>query len=395
MSTTEEIFRDLKNRLQTVLGDSDLDSKKNYYPLSEPYFAGREKELVNDCIETGWVSSAGKYVDEFETKLAEYTGAKYAILASNGTSALHLAYIGAGIEVDDEVLVPALTFVGTVNPIHYMGAIPHFVDVDHKTLGVDAEKLKTYLKDITKKKSDGIYNKNTNRRISALIVMHTFGHAVDLEACKSVCDEFDIALIEDAAEALGTKYKGQHIGHYGAVGAISFNGNKIITTGGGGAVLTNDEGMFKYLKHLSTTAKQPHKFNFYHDDIGYNYRLPNLNSALGLAQIEQLDQFIAAKKKLTDRYRQVFKDIGYGSIYTEPDHSDSNQWLVALLLNDESVRDQLLTKLNDINIFARPVWTLMNKLPMNKNCPTMDLSVSEDLEKKIINLPSSVALGMK
>ncbi len=314
-------------------------------------------------------------------------------MTSNGTSALHLCYLGSGIERGDEVLVPSLTFIGTINPLHYLGAVPHFVDVDRETMGVDPKKLRNYLADISEKDGGVLKNKNTGRTIRALIVMHTFGHSVDLKGCKDVCDEYDLELIEDAAEALGSKFNGVHVGYFGKCGALSFNGNKIMTTGGGGALLTNDGNLAKKLKHLSTTAKVSHAYEFFHDEIGFNYRMTNLNAALGVAQLEQINEFLKAKKVLAEKYKNAFKDFEQGQIFTGPSHSESNEWITNIILNNPEDRDIILTELNMMKIHCRPIWTPMHRLPMNKDFPKMDLSITEFLYERVISLPSSVGLA--
>jgi len=363
--------------------------------LHEPRFAGNELKYLQECIDTGWVSSVGKFVDQFEAMLAEYTGAKYAIAAVNGTAALHICLKLAGVTQGDEVLAPALTFVATANAVTYCGAIPHFVDSEEKTLGLDPHKLESYLAEIAEVRSDVCFNKLTGRRIKAVVPMHTFGHPVDLDPLIELCTRYKLELIEDAAESLGSYYKGRHTGNWGLASALSFNGNKVITTGGGGAILTNDGALAKLAKHITTTAKVPHKWEFYHDMVGYNYRLPNINAALGCAQLEQLPLFLESKRSLASRYREAFKEIGGIRFFTEPDFAKSNYWLNVLLLDEDRAarRNDLLKITNDEGILTRPAWNLMHKLPMFKESPKMELSVAESLERRIINIPSSAVLG--
>lgn len=380
-----EILRALKDTLQT---------EASFVGLHIPTFAGNEWNYVKECLDTGWVSSVGKFVDDFEVKLAEYTGVKRAVAVVNGTAALHICLILCGVKQNDEVLMPALTFIATANAISYCGAIPHFIDSEEKTLGVDAQKLNDYLAEISEQRNGECYNKSTNRRIKAAVPMHTFGHPVNLAELAEVCRKYHIDLIEDAAESLGSFYKGKHTGNYGKVAAVSFNGNKIITTGGGGALLTNDEELGKMAKHLTTQAKVPHRWEFNHDQIGYNYRLPNINAALGVAQLEQLPAFREEKRQLAKRYEQAFQNLPGLKFMTEPEDSESNYWLNTLILDEEfaSERDAILALTNDNGIMTRPAWTLMNKLPMFLNCPKMDLRVAESLERRMINIPSSVGI---
>ena len=368
--------------------------KKDFIALHEPNFIGNEWQYVKECIDTGWVSSVGKYVDQFEQKLVEFTGAKFAIATSSGTAALHICYLLAGVEVGDEVLTPTLTFVGTTNAINYCGAIPHFVDTEEKALGINAAVLDEYLSEISEQKNNICINKETQRPIRALCVMHTLGHPVDLDVLEKVCQKYNIAMLEDAAEALGSYYKGEHVGHRGRVGALSFNGNKIITTGGGGAILTNDKQLAKRAKHLTTTAKEPHPWLFQHDEVGYNYRLPNLNAALGCAQLERLPEFLKAKRQLAKKYANAFEDYKEVRVLREPEYAKSNFWLNAIVLNNVSIRDGLIETLGKNNIMTRPIWNLQHTLPMYQHCPRMSLPVAESLQKGILKLPSSTQLAM-
>lgn len=373
---------------------SVLENENNFIPLHEPLFNGNEWKYVKECIDTGWVSSVGKYVDLFEENLARYTGAKRAVAVVNGTSALHMSLILADVRENDEVLVPALTFIATANAVTYCNAVPHFVDSDINTLGMDAKKLGIYLSEITEIHNGECYNRQTGRRISAVVPMHTFGHSIDLDEMVRVCDKFHLALVEDAAESIGSFYKGRHTGNWGKVSAISFNGNKTITTGGGGAILTNDEELGKLAKYMTTQAKVPHKWEFKHDMIGYNFRMPNINAALGCAQLEQLPVFVAHKRNLAKKYQESLSDIEGITFFKEPSFSKSNYWLNAILLDEEysHQRDEVLTIFNEQGIMARPVWNLMYTMPMFGTCPKMDCNVAESIARRLINIPSSVRL---
>ncbi|TGU70604.1 LegC family aminotransferase [Geomonas terrae] len=363
--------------------------------LHEPNFSGNEWAYVKECIDTGWVSSVGKFVDRFERELAAYTGVKRAVAVVNGTAALHISLLCAGVQPGDEVLIPALTFIATANAVCYCGAVPHFIDTNEETLGADPQKLAAYLERIAAIDAAGCRNRITGRRIKVVVPMHTFGHPVDLDPLAEVCRRFSLVMIEDAAESLGSLYKGRHTGQWGLLSAVSFNGNKTITTGGGGAILTDDEELATRAKHITTTAKVPHPWEFNHNLVGYNYRMPNLNAALGCAQLEQLPGFLLAKRKLAQRYQEVFAAVPGIRVVAEPPGCQSNYWLNALLLDAEfsDQRDAVLQVSNDAGIMTRPAWTLMHRLPMFKECPRMDLSVAESLERRLINIPSSVVLG--
>jgi len=382
-----------------------------FKPLHEPMFAGKEWEYVKECIDTGWVSSAGKFVDKFERMLSEYTGTKQVVAVVNGTAALHISLLLAGVRHGDEVLVPALTFVATANAVTYLGAVPHFVDSEERTLGLDPRKLRIYLDEIGEIRKAGCYNKKTGRPIRAVVPMHTYGHPVDLDPLVETCQRFKIQIVEDAAESLGSLYKGVHTGRFGKLSVLSFNGNKIITTGGGGAIMTDDEELGKLAKHITTTAKLPHKWAFFHDTVGYNYRMPNINAALGCAQMEQLPGFVGKKRALAKHYKKAFSNVDGATLFLEPEFAKSNYWLNVILLNEyrlsrkhdrsssayglrdlTDLRDSILELTNSNDIMTRPVWTLMCKLPAFKDCPRMDLSVAEKLEARLINIPSSVTL---
>lgn len=369
--------------------------QKELLPLHEPLFRGNENKYVKECIDTAWVSSVGKYVDLFEEKLAEYCGVKRAVAVVNGTSALHVCLLLSGVKANDEVLVPALTFIATANAVSYCGAVPHFVDSAYETLGIDPVALDNHLESIAEMKNGSCYNKATGRRISAVVPMHTFGHPVDMDAMQTVCDKYHLALVEDAAESVGSFYKGKHTGNFGRIAAMSFNGNKTITTGGGGAVLTNDEELGRLAKHLTTQAKVPHRWEFAHDMIGYNYRMPNINAALGCAQLEQLPDYIEKKRALAEKYAKALESVKGITFFKEPSFAKSNYWLNAILLARDVAdkRDELLAVLNDAGIMSRPIWNLMYTLPMFKDCPRMDCKVAEDIGRRLINIPSSVVLG--
>ncbi|BBL70271.1 perosamine synthetase [Methylogaea oryzae] len=363
--------------------------------LHEPRFAGREWEYVKECLDTGWVSSVGKFVDRFEADLAAYMGVKHAVATVNGTAALHVCLLLAGIAADDEVLVPSLTFIATANAVAYCGATPHFVDSDEASLGVAPAKLADYLAGIAEVTAQGCRNRLTGRPIKALLVMHAFGHPADLDGLAELCERYRLTLIEDAAESLGSYYRGRHTGQWGLLSAVSFNGNKIATTGGGGALLTNDSALAKRAKHLTTTAKLPHAWEFVHDEVGYNYRLPNLNAALGCAQLEQMEGFLAAKRRLAERYAEAFAGLAGARFFTEQAHARSNYWLNVLLLDPAQAasRDTVLQATHDAGFLTRPIWTPMHRLSMYQNCPRMDLVVTEDLHRRVVCLPSSVVLG--
>lgn len=370
--------------------------RDEFTSLHEPKFQGREWEYVKECLDTGWVSSAGKYVERFERELAQSTGSRYAVAVVNGTAAVHICLLLSGVKAGDEVIIPSLTFVATANAVSYCGAFPHFADVSTQTMGLDPTKLETHLKEISKRGIDGyLYNRITNRRIAAVVPMHTFGHPVDLDSLIELCERYKLPLVEDAAESLGSYYKGRHTGTFGQLAAMSFNGNKIITTGGGGAILTQDEGLAKAAKHLTTTAKVPHRWEFQHDRIGFNYRLPNLNAALGCAQLEQLPDLLEKKRALAKMYHQIFSTFPGISVFREPHFANSNYWLNAIVLEkpDVDLRNNILEQTNNAGFMTRPIWTPMHRLPIYQNHPRMDLTVTEQMEDSIINIPSSAFLS--
>ena len=388
----------LKSRIDpdlvlSILKDC-LPGNEGVIQLHEPYLCGNEWKYVKDCLDTGWVSSAGSYVKEFEIRLSEYTGVRHAVACVNGTTALQISFLLAGIKPGDEVIVPALTFVATANAVTYVGAEPHFADSEERTLGIDPLKLDEWLSETTIVKNGECINRKTGKRIKAVVAVHVFGHPVDLDSLLETCQRFKLELIEDAAEALGSFYKDRHVGQWGCFGILSFNGNKTVTTGGGGALLTNDGELAKYAKHLTTTARISNSLAFYHDQIGYNFRLPNLNAALGCAQLEQLPTFINKKRALAERYERAFANVPGLCFFKEPEFAKSNYWLNAILLDEDqaSQRDPILELTNRNNIATRPTWTLMHKLPMYQQCQKMDLSEAENLERRLINIPSSAFL---
>lgn len=376
--------------VRASIGESD-----GTIPLHEPEFRGNEKAYVLDCIETGWVSSVGAYVDRLEADLARITGVERAVAVVNGTAALQVCLEVAGVQAGDEVLTPALTFIASANAVSYVGATPHFIDSEERTLGVDAAKLELHLRDVAHVIDGVCRNRNTGAPIRALLVMHVFGHPADMDALCEVAERWSLVVVEDAAESLGSFYKGTHTGGRGVISALSFNGNKVVTTGGGGAILTNDAELGRRAKHLTTTARVAHRWNFIHDEVGYNYRLPNLNAALGCAQLERLDDMLARKRVLAGRYEAAVEAVEGVSFLKEPDYGLGNYWLNALVLDDglQTARDELLTALNDAGYMSRPIWTLMHRLPMYSACPRDDLSVAESLEARVINIPSSPRLA--
>ncbi len=376
------------NVLRSVLGEG-------HFALHEPRFANNEQLYLQECIVSTYVSSVGAYVERFEKELAAYTGVRRAIAVVNGTAALQVALRLAGVEANNEVIVPALTFVATANAIHYLGAIPHFADSHTTTLGLDPLALREWLRAVAEPAGDGYRNRHTGRRLRAMVPMHTFGHPCDMDGLLAVAQDYRLVVVEDAAESLGSFYQGQHTGTFGLFGTLSFNGNKIITTGGGGAILTNDERLADHAKHLTTTAKQEHPWEYVHDDIGYNFRMPNLNAALGCAQLEQLPEFIASKRRLFARYQQAFAGDQNVCLIEEPNRCNSNYWLQTLLLAEgiAEKRDEILTATGDAGLMTRGAWRLMHFLKPYKDCPRAPLPISESLATRLINLPSSAGLA--
>jgi len=383
-----------------MIADSIIHALRNAlgegnFPLHEPRFAANEQCYLQECITSTYVSSVGAYVERFEKELAAYTGARRAVVVVNGTAALQVALRLAGVQADDEVIVPALTFVATANAMKYLGAVPHFADSEEATLGLDPLALREWLKDIAEPAGDAYRNRQTGRRLRALVPIHTFGHPCDLEGLLAVAHDYRLALVEDAAESLGSRYQGQHTGTFGLLGTLSFNGNKIITTGGGGAILTNDERLADLAKHLTTTAKLSHRWDYVHDEVGYNFRMPNLNAALGCAQLEQLPEFLASKCRLFERYHAALANIDEVCLMREPSGCESNYWLQTLVLSDNvaNQRDAILQATNDAGLMTRPAWRLMHQLAPYQECPRAPLSVAESLERRILNLPSSAGLA--
>lgn len=358
--------------------------------LHDPYLNGNEKKYLEECIDSTFVSSVGKFVDKFEEVVAEFTGAKKAVVCVNGTSALHMSLMLAGVEKNDEVITQALTFIATCNAITYVGAHPIFIDVDLDTLGLSPGAMKIWLKENTKIINKECFNVKTGRRIKACVPMHTFGHPVHINELIDVCSEYYIEIVEDAAESLGSFYRGKHTGTFGKVGAISFNGNKTITTGGGGMLLFNDENLAKKAKHLTTQAKVTDRWEFIHDEIGYNYRMPNINAAIGCAQMENIHLILNNKRGTAIKYKEFFKNNDSLSFFDEPQNCSSNFWLNVLIAKTEEIQQQFLQYTNDKGVMTRPVWKLMNKLDMFKDCQTGELKNTYWLEKRIVNIPSGV-----
>ncbi len=389
--------------IKTVYGN------REFIPLSVPVFAGNEKRYLNECVDSTFVSSVGKFVDHFEEGIAKYTGSKRAVVCVSGTNALHMSLLLSGVKQDDEVITQALTFIATCNALSYIGAHPVFIDVDRSTMGLSPDAMKDWLqknaevrKNISTSKLSkcndfaykedyfACYNKNTGRRIKACVPMHTFGHPVRIEDIANLCKEWHIELVEDAAESIGSTYKGKHTGTFGKVGALSFNGNKTITTGGGGMMLFNDEQLGEYAKHITTQAKIPHRWEFCHDHIGYNYRMPNINAALGCAQLENLNKYISSKRKVALEYIDYFKSVDGIDFFIEPENSFSNYWLSAVVLRNKEAQLDFLQQTNDNGIMTRPIWELMNRLPMFEKCENDGLKNTIWFADRVVNIPSSV-----
>ena len=370
----------------------DLYGNQEFTPLSVPKFIGNEKKYLNECIDTTFVSSVGKFVDRFENDMAAYTGAKKAVVCVSGTNALHMAMMLVGVERGDEVLTQALTFIATCNAISYIGAHPVFIDVDKSTMGLSPDALKTWLEKNAEIRNGQCYNKHTGHRVKACVPMHTFGHPVRIDEIAKICAENHIELVEDAAESIGSKYKGIHTGLFGKIGALSFNGNKTITTGGGGMLLFMDEELGTLAKHLTTQAKVPHRWEFRHDHIGYNYRMPNINAALGCAQLEHLDEFISDKRATASAYAEYFKHVDDIDFFIEPENSFSNYWLNVVILKDRDAQQVFLQETNDNGVMTRPIWELMTRLPMFEHCEHDGLKNTVWFADRVVNIPSSVRL---
>lgn len=380
------MYQDIVNFIQETF------NTKNFIPLHEPKFIGNEKKYLNDCIDSTFVSSVGKYVDMFEQKFAKMVGSKYAIATVNGTSALHISLLLADVQKGDEVITQPLTFVATCNAINYINAKPIFVDVDLETMGLSPTSLVSFLEDNCYLRENQCINRKTGKTIKACVPMHTFGHSCKIDEIKVICDNWNITLVEDAAESLGSYYKDKHTGTFGKIGAFSFNGNKIITSGGGGVIITDDEALAKRAKHLTTTSKIAHPFEYVHDEIGYNYRMPNLNAALIVAQLEQLKSFLKSKRELSLKYKTFFDTYEEIDLIEEPLDSKSNYWLQAVIVKDLKIRDEFLKFTNKNGVMTRPVWKLMNELEMFKDAQCSSLKNAKYLEERVINIPSSVIL---
>jgi aminotransferase in exopolysaccharide biosynthesis len=374
--------------LTRVLGEEPV-------ALHEPRLNGNEKHYLSNCVDSTFVSSVGPYVDRFEADLAKFTGAKHVVATVNGTSALHIALLLAGVQPGDEVLVPALSFVATANAVRYCGSTPHFLDSEEATLGIDPATMDTWLAETSNMVDGKCMNRSTGKRIAAVVPMHTFGHPCDIAGVLAVATEYGLPVVEDAAESLGSLVNGQHTGTFGLGGILSFNGNKILTTGGGGAILTNDSALARRAKHLTTTAKVSHSWEYVHDEVGYNYRMPNINAALGCAQFEKIESFIASKRNLYEKYRDAVSQIDGVSIFREPTGTRSNYWLQTLLLDkDQAVfRNEILEALNNNGFMSRPAWKLLPSLKPFQDCPSAPLPAAVSMEQRIINLPSSAGLA--
>lgn len=367
-----------------------FNEKKGFIPLHAPYFGGNEKQYVLDTIESTFVSSVGAYVTRFEEMMKEVTGSQFAIATVNGTTALHLALVLAGVNHGDEVITQPLTFVATANAISHAGGTPVFVDVDRDTMGMSPEALRLFLEEKTfRDKNNNCINKETGKRIVACVPMHTFGFPLRIQEIADICKENHIVLVEDAAESLGSYVNNRHTGTFGDIGVFSFNGNKTITCGGGGAIITNNEAIALRGKHLSTTAKVPHAWEFVHDEIAYNYRMPNLNAALACAQLEQLDKFLLNKRELSNIYHGFFAETNI-TFVTERIGSTANYWLNTIIFQEQEEQQNFLKQSNESSVMTRPIWTLMNKLPIYSNCQTDALVNASWLEKRVVNIPSSV-----
>lgn len=392
----ERVFNQIIRFVRTEFNEPEA-----FIPLHSPVFQGNEMTYLGECIQTTFVSSVGKFVDDFELKMAEYCGAVKAVACVNGTNALYLALKLVGVDRDHEVITQPLTFIATLNAVSYLGAKPVFIDIDRDTLGLSAKALQSWLVEFARKDSQSglVYNRKSGRRIAACLPVHTFGHPAEIQQIAEICRDWDLPLIEDAAESVGSFFKGQHTGTFGRIGVLSFNGNKILTTGGGGMLLFSDEKLAAYAKHLTTQAKVPHPYEFEHDEIGYNFRMPNINAAIGLAQLEKLNDFLAAKRKLAENYAAFFQQLNLSlpdsekvAFISEPALSQSNYWLNTILAPNLKWRDQFLAYSNANGVMTRPAWKLMNETPMFANCQHDGLSLANDLSKRLINLPSSVIL---
>ena len=381
--------KEIENLAKKVISFSKQVYKENPIPLHRPIFEGNEKNFLSECIDTNFVSSVGKRVDEFEEKIASFTGSKYAVATVNGTSALHIALKLLGVKEKTEVITQSLTFVATCNSISYLNAIPIFVDVDRDTMGMSPSALELFLKENTIFRKGVLFNKKSDRKISACLPMHTYGYPCRIREIKKICKDWNIPLLEDCAESLGSFIDKKHSGNFGVAGALSFNGNKLITTGGGGMIITNNKKLASAAKHMTTTAKVPHPYNYIHNEIGYNYRLPNLNAALGCAQIEKIEFFLRQKRILNYKWKKALNAFNLNFL-EELENSTSNNWLNTIVLTSRKDRDKFLKLTNKKGVMTRPTWELMSDLPMYKNCPRDNLSNSKFLRDRVVNLPSSV-----
>lgn len=378
-------FQHVIDKIKSLYGEN-----REFIPLHEPLFIGNEKKYLNDCIDSGYVSYLGKYVGRFEEMVAEYTGSKHAIAVVNGTAALHLALVVAGVEKNQLVVTQALSFAATANGIMYTGAEPYFIDVDKNNLGMSADSLKTFLEEVELIDGKAIY-KPSGQKVGAIVPMHTFGFPCEIEKIVELADEYNIPVVEDSAESLGSTKKGRHTGTHGLLGIFSFNGNKSVTCGGGGIIITDDEKIADLAKHLSTQAKIPHKWEYRHDHIGYNYRCPNINAALGCAQMEKLDEYIEDKRKTSMEYAEFFKDSNVKYIQ-EPKNCKSNYWLNAVILPSPEERNEFLEETNSNGVMTRPIWVLLHRLEYLKDVKHGNLENSIFIEQHLVNLPSSVRL---
>ena len=384
------------NRLsRTILKEIRKITNNSSALLHEPIFLGKENNYLKDCIKSTFVSTSGKYIQIFENKVKKFTGAKHAIAVVNGTVAIQMALRVLGVKTDDEILIPSLTFVGTANAVRHCNSIPHFVDSESLSLGICPKNLENHLKKISIKKNNNLYNKITGRRIFAVIPVHVFGHTTNMEKIKKIANKFKLKVLEDAAESLGSFYNNKHAGTFGHAGILSFNANKVITTGGGGMILTNNSSTAKKARHLITTAKLNHPWKFIHNEVGWNYRMPNINAALGCAQIEKINTILKYKKNITKKYQKAFKSNNEITFFNQPNGCSSNYWLNVIRIKFKRIseRDKLLNFLNKKKIQCRPVWNLLHKLPMFRKCPRSKLNISEQLEKELITLPSSPLYG--
>jgi len=386
----------LASTLTTVLEDVLVESIPRPIALHEPEVTSEEEEYVLRCVKSGWLSSVGSYVEQFESELCSLTGAQHAVAMASGTSALQLALYAMGVKPGDEVLVPALSFVATANAVAHCGAVPHFVDVDETNLAVDPQLLAQHLSEIATQRDGSVWNRHTGRRLAAIVPVHVLGLAADIVAISRVALEFKIPMVEDAAEAVGTTINGRHCGTFGVAGMLSFNGNKTITTGNGGAIVTSDSGLAQRLRHISSTAKKPHPWRYDHDEIGWNYRLPNLNAALGCAQLKRLDSILKRKRSLHQNYKRAFESYSCFNLFSEHKSTRSNYWLAAVRISGISLdeREQILTECHAHGFMCRPLWTLLSDLPMFRTAPTTSLNAARLLEREVVCLPSGPRLAI-